>query len=78
MITDARQVGHHESESGGTWVIEALAVIFGAHKRLRGAGGKGAAVAAAGERVARCFAVTGLNGHLPMYATAAEAPAAQE
>jgi anti-sigma B factor antagonist len=54
----------------------ALAVIFGAHKRIRAGGGKGAAVAAAGERVARCFAVTGLDGHLPMYATAAEALAA--
>lgn len=51
----------------------ALGVIFGAHKRLRSAGGDGAAVAAASERVARCFAVTGLSAHLPMYATAAEA-----
>ena len=55
----------------------ALAVIVaGAHKKLRGAGGKGAAVAAADDRVAPCFAVTGLTKHLPMYATAAEALAA--
>lgn len=54
----------------------ALGVIVGAHKRLRGAGGEGAAVAAADDRVARCFAVTGLTKHLPMYATAAEALAA--
>lgn len=56
----------------------ALGVIFGAHKRLRGAGGQGATVAAASERVARCFEVTGLSGHLPMYATAAEALAAAQ
>jgi anti-sigma B factor antagonist len=57
----------------------ALGVIVGAHKRLRGAGGEGAAfLAAAGERVARCFAVTGLTKILPMYATAGEALAAWE
>jgi anti-anti-sigma factor len=55
----------------------ALGVIVGAHKRLCGAGGEGAAVAAASDRVARCFAVTGLTKILPMYATAAEALAAQ-
>jgi anti-sigma B factor antagonist len=54
----------------------ALGVIVGAHKRLRGAGGEGAAVAAADDRVARCFAVTGLTKHRPRYATAAEALAA--
>ena len=56
----------------------ALGVIVGAHKRLRGAGGEGAAVAAASDRVARCFAVTGLSEHLPMYATAAAALAAAQ
>jgi anti-sigma B factor antagonist len=56
----------------------ALGVIVGAHKRLRSAGGEGAAVAGAGERVARCFAVTGLDRHVPMYATAAEALAAAQ
>lgn len=56
----------------------ALGVIVGAHNRLRRAGGKGAAVAAAGGRVARCFEVTGLDKHVPMYATAAEALAARE
>jgi anti-sigma B factor antagonist len=56
----------------------AFGVIFGAHKRLRAGGGKGAAVAAAGERVIRCLEVTGLSAHLPVYATAAEALAAQE
>jgi len=56
----------------------ALGVIVGAHKRLRSAGGEGAAVAAAGERVARCFAYTGLDRHVPMYATAAEALAAAQ
>jgi anti-sigma B factor antagonist len=56
----------------------ALGVIVGTHKRLRSAGGEGAAVAAASEGVARCFAVTGLTKHLPMYATAAEALAAAQ
>lgn len=63
---------------GGVMFMDntALAVIFGTHKRLRSSGGEGAAVAAASDRVARCFKVTGLSEHLPMYATAAEALAA--
>lgn len=60
----------------------ALGVITGAHTRLRRAGGR-ASVAAATEPVARMFRLTGLDRHVPMYATAGEAaisprPANQE
>ncbi|MGH3195138.1 MAG: STAS domain-containing protein, partial [Streptosporangiaceae bacterium] len=46
-------------DMGGVTFMDntALGVIVGAHKRLRSAGGEGAAVAAASERVARCFEV---------------------
>jgi len=54
----------------------ALGVIVGAHKRLCGAGGRGAAVAAASDPVGRMFRVTGLSKCLPMHATVADALAA--
>jgi hypothetical protein len=50
-----------------------LMIITDPRQIGRYAAGATAAVAAASERVARCFAVTGLSAHLPMYATAAEA-----
>jgi anti-sigma B factor antagonist len=53
----------------------ALGVINGAHTRLRRAGGQ-ASVAAAAEPVARMFRLTGLDQHVPMYASAGEAAAA--
>lgn len=54
----------------------ALGVIVGAHNRVRGAGRRGAAVAAASEPVERMFRVTGLIKFLPMHATVAGALAA--
>lgn len=53
----------------------ALGVIAGARTRLRRAGGH-AAVAAATEPVARMFRLTGLDQHVPMYASAGEAASA--
>jgi anti-sigma B factor antagonist len=53
----------------------ALGVIAGARTRLRRAGGH-AAVAAATEPVARMFRLTGLDQHVPMYASAVEAASA--
>ena len=53
----------------------ALGVIAGARTRLRRAGGH-AAVAAATEPVARMFRLTGLDQHVPMYASTVEAASA--